>query len=256
MAVSVAECQQMLAAGEKAGRHLMIAYRLQYEPFNREAIKLARGGDLGKLRSLSAVNGQAQGDPNQWRLRKALAGGGSLPDVGIYCVNAARYLSGEEPTLVSGMVTSTPHDPRFKEVEEQVDFILRFPSGFVASCTSSYGFHDAKRYRLIGTSGWLELDPAFPYRGQTLKVARKPAGGGPEVLEQRLLTPKNHFAAEMDHMATCVLQNKKPHTPGEEGLQDQRIIGAIYESARLGRAVQLAAPSPVRTASDAAARRL
>jgi len=239
MAISVDECQRMIAASQKVGRHLMIAYRLQYEPYNMEAIRVARAGELGKLRSLSATNGQSQGDPKQWRLRRALAGGGSLPDVGIYCVNAARYLSGEEPNLISGMVTSTPNDPRFKEVEEQADFVLRFPSGFVATGTSSYGFHDSKRFRLIGTTGWLDLDPAFPYRGQSLRVARKPTHASAEIIEKRELPAKNHFAAEMDHLAMCIRENKKPRTPGEEGLQDQRIIEAIYQSARAGRNVEL-----------------
>jgi predicted dehydrogenase len=239
MATSAKDCEKMIAVSEKTNRRLMVAYRLQYEPYNREAIRLARAGELGKLKEFSSLNGQMQGDPQQWRLKKALAGGGSLPDVGIYCINAARYLSGEEPTDVFGMLTSTPNDPRFKEVEEQADFTLRFPSGLVASCTSSYGFHDSKRFRLVGTTGWAELDPAFPYQGQSLRIGRHLPSPDAEVAEMRRFEPKNQFALEMDHMATCVRENRKPHTPGEEGLQDQRIIEAIYESARAGRIVKM-----------------
>ncbi len=109
----------------------------------------------------------------QWRLKKALAGGGALPDVGIYCLNAARYISGEEPIEVQAMQYSTPNDPRFAEVEEQMNFTLSFPSGFTASCFTSYGCHDSKRYRVMGSLGWAELDPAFPYAGQAMRIARK-----------------------------------------------------------------------------------
>jgi predicted dehydrogenase len=159
--------------------------------------------------------------------------------VGIYCLNAARYLSGEERAEVSALVTSTPHDPRFVEVEEQVDFMLRFPSGFVASCTSSYGYHDSKCYRLMGTEGWLELDPAFPYTGQAMRLGRKHAHPSGEAIETRKLEAKNQFALEMDHFAACIRDDKAPLTGGEEGLQDMRVIAAIYDSARRGLVVKL-----------------
>jgi len=247
MANSVAECQQMIDAGEQAGKKLMIAYRLQYEPHNREAIRLARSGALGALKGFMASNGQAQGDVNQWRLNRKLAGGGALVDVGIYCLNAARYLSGEEPSQVAAFVHSTPRDPRFREVEEQVDFLMRFPSGFQASCTTSYGFHGSKRFRLMGESAWVELDPAFPYEGLQLRIGHKSTSGEGEEIEQRVLAPRNHFAAEMDHLAICIQAGKRPRTPGEEGMQDMRIITAIYRAARSGRPIDL----PVVTKPDA-----
>ncbi len=239
MANSVAECQQMIDACNRAGRKLMVAYRMQYEPYNREVIRLARGGELGRLRALSAVNGQTQGDPTQWCLKLALAGGGPLPDVGIYCINAARYLTGDEPTEVQAMMYRPDGDPRFAEVEEEVSFSLRFPGGFTATCVTSYGFHDAKSYRLLGESGWAELDPAFPYQGQRLRVGRKANGSQVETIEERSLAPKNQFALEMDHMAVCVTADKRPHTPGEEGMQDMKIVAAIYDAARTGTVVKL-----------------
>jgi predicted dehydrogenase len=241
MANTVAECQQMIDACQRAGKKLMIAYRLQYEPYNREAIRLARSGELGTLKAFTASNGQAQGDPNQWRLKKALAGGGALVDVGIYCLNAARYLSGEEPSEVTAFWHSTPKDPRFRQVEEQVDFVMRFPSGLQATSTTSYAFHGSKRFRLMGDKAWVELDPAFPYHGQQLRVGHKSASGEAEQIDTRMLTPKNHFAAEMDHLASCIQSGKRPHTPGEEGMQDLRIMAAIYESAQNGRVVHLPA---------------
>ena len=240
MANSVPECQEMIAACAQAKTKLMIAYRMQYEPYNREVIRLARSGALGKLKSFVASNGQAQGDPQQWRLKKALAGGGALPDVGIYCLNAARYISGEEPTEVQAMQYSTPGDPRFAEVEEQVNFNLRFPSGFSASCYTSYGCHDSKMYRVMGSRGWAELDPAFPYSGQALRVAHKREDSEVEAISQPRLEAKNQFALELDHLADCVLTNRTPHTPGEEGLQDMKLIAAIYEAAANGGTVKLA----------------
>jgi predicted dehydrogenase len=239
MANSVAEGERMIAAARRAGKKLMIAYRLQYEPYNREVIRLARAKELGHLKGFLASNGQVQGDPKQWRLNKALAGGGSLPDVGIYCLNAARYITGEEPVRVSASLHSTPKDPRFAQVEEQVDFRLQFPSGLLASCSCSYGYHGSKIYRVLGDEAWAELDPAFPYRGQRLSVSKNDAKYSSEERQERQLEGKNHFALEMDHMAHAVLADKTPHTPGEEGLQDLRVIAAIYRAAAEGKTIDL-----------------
>lgn len=239
MANSVTECQQMIDACKAANKQLMIAYRMQYEPYNRELIRLARGGELGKLKAFSTTNGQHQGEPNQWRLKHALSGGGALPDIGIYCLNAARYLSGEEPIEVQAMQFSTPNDPRFTEVEEQMNFNLRFPSGFMASAITSYTVHETKPFRLLGETAWAELDPAYSYRGQSMRIARKRIGSSIEAIEAPRLEAKNQFALELDHMASCVRENRRPHTPGEEGMQDMRIIAALYESARGGNTVKL-----------------
>jgi predicted dehydrogenase len=240
MANTAEDCRAMIAACSAAHRQLMIAYRMQYEPFNREAIRMARAGELGKLKNFVSSNGQMQKDPTAWRLKRALAGGGPLPDVGIYCLNAARYLSGEEPIEVSALLQAIPDDPRFHEVEAQVDFSLRFPSGLLASCACSYDTHDSKQYRLLGDDAWLELDPAFPYRGQRMRIARRAGNDDTQIIERDIVA-QNQFALELDHMATCVRENRRPHTPGEEGLQDVQIIAAIYESARRGQAVKLPA---------------
>ncbi|MBV9225020.1 MAG: Gfo/Idh/MocA family oxidoreductase [Acidobacteriaceae bacterium] len=246
MATTVGECEEMIAACRGANRKLMIAYRMQYEPYNREIIHMARAAELGALKSFLSENCQAQGDPTQWRLKKAMAGGGSLPDIGLYCLNASRYITGEEPIGVISHSYSTPGDPRFREVEEAVAFTLQFPSGVVASCFTSYGAHKSSRYRVDFAEGWIELDPAYPYQGQRMRVAKKASAQAEEIAE-RQLEHKNQFALEMDHMAQCVHQNKQPHTPGEEGLQDQRLMAAIYNSAREGKTVKL----PPVTAKDA-----
>jgi predicted dehydrogenase len=233
MANTPAECQQMVDAGRKADRKLMVAYRCRYEPFNREAIRIAQSGDLGPTQMILADAGFKAGDPSQWRLNKQLAGGGSMMDIGIYALNATRYLTGQEPTEVNAMIYSTPGDPRFKEVEEHVNFQLRFPSGILANCSSSYGYFHQSHFRVMGTEARLCLDPATWYSGLRMWIERD------NTIEQKDLPEVDHFATEMDHMSDCVMQNKQPLTPGEEGLRDLTIIAGIYEAARSGKTVKL-----------------
>lgn len=232
MANTPPDCQAMIDAGRKAGKKLMVAYRCRYEPYNVEAVRIARSGELGPTQVILADAGWNATNPDQWRLKKDLAGGGSLMDIGIYALNASRYLSGEEPTEVNAMIYSTPGDPRFKEVEETVNFQLRFPSGVIANCTSSYGYFPTSHYRVIGTKGWLEMDPATWYSGLRLRVGRK------YEIEEKELLVKDHFTLEMDHMSGCVMENKEPLTPGEEGLRDIKLMMAIYEAAATGKTVK------------------
>ena len=233
MANNSDECKQMIAAGKKANRKLMVAYRCHYEPFNQEAIRVARSQELGPTQMILADTGFKMGDPKQWRLNKKLAGGGSMFDIGIYALNASRYLTGEEPVEVNGITYTTPGDERFKEVDENTIFQLRFPSGILANCSSSYGYFHQSHYRVMGTEGRLEMDPATWYNGNRLWIERG------NKIEQIDLTEVDHFAAEMDHMSDCVMQNKETLTPGEEGLRDLTIIEAVYESSRTGKAVKL-----------------
>lgn len=250
MANTPEECEAMIKACQEANRKLMIAYRAQYEPYNLEAIAIARQRkELGKLKLIVADHGRNL-DPNdpadQWRMKKDLAGGGSLPDIGIYSLNATRYLTGEEPIEISAMMYSTPGDPRFREVEENVNFMLRFPSGVLANCTSSYGISEVKRYQVFGADGVLELDPATDYYEHRLFVEKEKE----KVREERNIEGKNQFALEIDHLSQCVLQNKQPKTPGEEGLQDVKLIKTIYEAARTGQTIKLPPMTPPRRESS------
>ncbi|WP_202800020.1 Gfo/Idh/MocA family protein [Schlesneria paludicola] len=231
MATSVAECEQMIAAAKTARRQLMIAYRLRYEPFNVEAIKRCREGQLGKLKTMRATNGQNTQAPNI-RLSQTL-GGGPLQDVGIYCLNAFRYLTGEEPIEVSATAHQPKDDPRFREVPETVAFALKFPSGTIAQGDCSFGTSEARRYDVHGTHGSLHLDSAFAYLGQRLILRDS------KMASELNLSPVNHFAAEMDHFSECVLSGKESRTPGAEGLADLRVITAIQEAIRTGRTVAL-----------------
>lgn len=235
MATSVEDCQKMIDAAKAANKKLMIGYRLQHEPFNMKAIELLRGGEMGTIKNIDAGAAFVIGDPTQWRLKKEMAGGGSMMDIGIYALNATRYLSGEEPEEVTAMTYSTPNDPRFKEVEETMLFTLRFKSGLLANCTSSYGF-GVNRYRVTCTKGMVESEPFLSYSGLRL-FARLP---GKREREEIILDPRDHFGSEMDFFAKCLREQKDPRTPGEEGLRDMRVITALYESAQSGKAVKLA----------------
>jgi predicted dehydrogenase len=233
MATTPAECQAMIDAARKAGKKLMVAYRCRYEPFNKEMIRMAREQELGPVKVIVADHGFNIGDPTQWRLKRAMAGGGSLMDIGIYSLQAARYISGEEPTEIDAMTYTTPGDVRFKEVEETINFQLRFPSGVLANCTSSYGYSGQNKYRVIATKGWFELEPATSYTGLRMKIRRNNA------TEDRDLPARDHFALEMDHMSECVMENKDPLTAGEEGLRDLKLMMGIYEAARTGKTVKV-----------------
>lgn len=237
MANTSAEAQEMIEACKRAQVKLMVAYRCQYEPFNREVVRLARSGEFGRVKMVEAFNGQTTALPEQWRLRKALAGGGALPDIGIYCLNGVRALLGEEPVSVQAQIVSPENDPRFKEVEESVAFTLRFPSGVIAQCGTSYGVHESRSLRVHTTTGSLDLQNAFAYRGQRLSVSHRE--GSHVQRDEPILSHKNQFALELDHMAECILQDRQPRTPGEEGLQDMILMEAIYEAARTGAPVKV-----------------
>ena len=233
MANTPQDCQAMIDAARKANRKLMVAYRCRYEPFNQAMIKMAREQELGPIKVIVADHGFNIGDPNQWRLKKDMAGGGCLMDIGIYSLQATRYITNEEPAEVNAMSYTTEGDVRFKEVEETINFQLRFPSGVLANCTSSYGYSGQNRYRVVTTKGWFELEPATSYTGLRMHVRRG------NTTEEKILPQIDHFTAEMDHMSDCAMSDKAPQTPGEEGLRDLKIMMAIYEAARSGNTVKL-----------------
>jgi predicted dehydrogenase len=225
MANSVEECEQMIAACRKAQRKLMIAYRCRLEPTNLRAVQLIKQGDVGTLETIHAAMGFNM-RAGEWRLNKKLAGGGPMVDVGIYCLQACRYLTGEEPVDVSAMCSTVDHDGRFNEVEESVVWTMRFPSGVITTCQTSYGASLGNRFRATGSKGWIDVDPAFVYEGLHLRA--QGIGGA---IDQATDDPSPHqFAREADHFAGCILENHEPVTPGEEGLRDMRLIAEIYRS--------------------------
>jgi len=230
MEVSPEKCQQMIAACKTAGKKLAIGYRLHFEPNNLECVRLAREKVFGDLRYLEAGFGFAIGDPTQWRLKKELSGGGPMMDVGIYALQALRYISGEEPVSVSA-IANTLDTVKFRDIEESLVWQMKFPSGILASGNTTYRFNGINRYSANAERGWFGLDSAYGYGG----IHGRRSDG-----EAIQLPGMDQFAAEMDDFAQCILENRPTRVPGEEGLRDMKIITAIYESARTGKVVSLA----------------
>jgi predicted dehydrogenase len=230
MATSVEECDAMIAGCEAAGVKLAVAYRLQFEAHHLEVMRLAREQTFGEIRIIEAGFGFRLGNPNQWRLDRELAGGGCLIDAGIYALQACRYISGEEPVEVMAQQISRDA-ARFSEVEESITWQMRFPSGLLANCASSYNARGMDRVKVYGENGWFGLEPAYRYGG----LAGMRLDGEPLQFEH-----VNHFAAEMDDFARCILEDRESKVKGEEGLKDLRVIEAIYASAETGQAVAVA----------------
>jgi predicted dehydrogenase len=231
MAVSVKESDEMIAACQAANRKLAIGYRLHFEPYNLEMVRLAREKTFGAVKLIEASAGFRIGDPNQWRLDKALSGGGSLMDIGIYALQAARYISQAEPVSVSA--TQIVTDPaKFKDVDESILFTLKFPGGVLANCTSSYST-GLNRFWAGAEQGWFELSPGLNYHGIR---GRTSAPGGPKDMQ---FPDIDQFAAEMDDFADCILKGRTSTVAGEEGRRDVRIMTAIYEAAATGKTISL-----------------
>jgi len=238
MANSVEECEEMIQACKEANRKLMIAYRIQYESYNKLIKQWTREKKYGKVKVIEAYNGQNLPSPNVWRAQKKLGGGGALPDIGIYCLNTIRYILGEEPTSVLANSFSTPGDARFKEIEESMLFQMTFPSGVLAMCGTCYGAQTAKSYKIYADEGYYGLDPAFSYSGLQMHVSEQ-ADKKIELHKMPTMIEEDQFALEIDHFSECIACDKQPYTPGEEGLQDMKIIKSIYQSAYEGRVIKL-----------------
>jgi predicted dehydrogenase len=233
MAISVAECEQMVSACKAANVRLMIAYRLHYEPITLKTIKMIRDGAIGKVEAIDSSNGFNIA-PNEWRSTRALGGGGPLMDVGVYSLNATRYLTGEEPVAFTAVASTIDNDGRFQGVEENLAWTMKFPSGAVASCTTTYGASMPGYYKVFGSKGWLEVDE-FGYQGLHLTANyRSDRNTPPTKVDEKNPEPDpKQFARQVDHFSRCILESRTPDTPGEEGLKDIQHIASIYKAAGL-----------------------
>lgn len=231
MGINATEGQAMVDACKAAGVHLLVGYRLHFEPKTVTVIKMRQDGEFGKLNFFQGQTGFDIGDPTQWRLDKALAGGGSLMDIGIYSINGARYMLGEEPIWVTAQETKTEPEKFEEGVDETIQFQMGFPSGAVASCLSTYNMSYLDRFFLSGDNGFVEMQPSTgygPIEGRTNKGK----------LNQPHIT---HQTLQMDGMARLIYDDVQPVVPvdGEEGLKDLKIIDAIYKAVETGGKVML-----------------
>lgn len=231
MAINAKEGKEMVEACKKANVKLLIGYRMHFEPKTLEVIRMRNAGEFGKVLFFQGLSGFRIGDPTQWRLKKELAGGGAMMDIGIYSINGARYMVGEEPIWVTAQETKTDKE-KFKEgVDETILFQLGFPGGAVASCLSTYTMNSLDKFFLNGEKGFAEMQPSTgygPIKGRTNKGELD-------------FPHKTHQTVQMDEMAGIILEGKQAVVPvdGEEGLKDMKIIDAIYEAVKTGKKVNL-----------------
>ncbi|MBC8033139.1 MAG: Gfo/Idh/MocA family oxidoreductase [Chitinophagaceae bacterium] len=231
MAVNAKEGQEMIDACRNAKVKLLVGYRMHFEPKTLEVIRMRKAGELGKIMFFQGLSGFKLTDTSQWRLNKQLAGGGALMDIGIYAINGARYMIGEEPVWVTAEETKTDIATFREGVDETIQFQLGFPGGAVASCLSTYNMNHLDRFFLNGDKGFAELLPSTgygPIKGRTHKG---------ELTQPHIA----HQTIQMDEMAGIILADKVPIVPvdGEEGLRDLKIIDAIYASAKAGTRIKL-----------------
>lgn len=231
MAVTESDCEAMIAAAKENRTRLMIAYRLHFEEANMKAVEIARSGKLGNLRAFNSLF-TMQVKEGDIRLQKDL-GGGTLYDIGIYCINAARYIFQAEPVEVFAW-SANNGEKRFEEVDEMTSAILRFPDERLASFTSSFGASDVSAYQIVGSEGDLRVDPAYEFAGD-LKHRLTIKGK----TRERTFSKRDQFAPELLYFSDCVIKGQEPEPSGREGLADVRIIRALYHSAASGKPVKL-----------------
>lgn len=231
MGINAAEGQAMVDACKAAKVKLLVGYRMHFEPKTVAVIQMRKDGEFGQPKFFQGQSGFTIGDPTQWRLDKKLAGGGAMMDIGIYSINGARYMLGENPVWITAQETKT--DPvKFKEgVDETIQFQMGFPSGAVANCLSTYNMNNLDRFYMTGDKGWVEMQPSTgygPIEGRTHK--------GP--LNQPHVT---HQTLQMDGMAALIFDGKQPIVPvdGEEGVKDMKIIDAIFKAVKTGGKVEV-----------------
>jgi predicted dehydrogenase len=236
MATTVEDCRQMIQACQGNRVRLMIAYRKYFEPASVELKKLVSSGKLGRLKiihSAFTIYLPPSGKVPRWHLDRRLAGGGSLVDVGVYCVNTVRWLTGKEPVEASAYQWSV--DPaRFGEVEENIAFRLNFPGGLVLQAAASFGAAQASFLHLHGEKGWAALDPAYAYDEERRLFGK--IGGRWFEKKFKVL---DEVALELDYFAQCIRHLRQPEPSGVEGLRDVAVMQAIYRSAREGRPVAI-----------------
>jgi glucose-fructose oxidoreductase len=231
LAVTDAECARMIDACEEAGVQLMTAYRLHFDPITLEVLQRVRRGEIGQIRYFES-SFSMQAKPGGIRTKHA-TGGGTLYDIGIYCINAARVLFGSEPEQVfaysiAGARSGMP------EVDDTSSAVMRFSGDRLAGFTTSFDAADVSSYRIVGTKGSIHVEPAYEY-AEPLAYKLET---GTRTLKKRG-KKIDQFAAELLYFSDCVKKRRKPEPSGEEGAWDVRIIDALYESARRGAPISL-----------------
>jgi glucose-fructose oxidoreductase len=231
MAVTTEECRRMIAACRRHRVRLMIAYRLHFEEINLRVVDLVRSGRIGEPKFFNSSFSMTvrQGDI---RTRKRM-GGGSLYDIGVYCINAARYLFRAEPREVMALSVNSG-TAKLAEIDESTGALLRFDGERVAAFVTGFNATDVASYRIVGSKGQIHVDPAYEY-AEGLEYELTIAGKS----TRKRIGKRDQFAPQLLYFSDCIQKGRDPEPSGEEGMQDVRIVEALYKSARTGKAVRL-----------------
>ncbi|MBP6022537.1 Gfo/Idh/MocA family protein [Ferruginibacter sp.] len=228
MALTVEDCDAMIAACKKAGKFLSIGYRLHFDPYHLDMIRMGTQKEYGEIKKIVTEFLQPS-IKGEWRLDKKYSGGGPLMDLGIYCMQAVMYITGMEPVAVTAQTFPVSDKEKFTDIEETLDWQMEMPNGMIAACRTSYS-GSANTIRAEAEKGWFELDPAFYYAGLRGSTADGKVISYPPLSQQ---------AKQMDGIALSVKNNKNSIVPGEMGRKDVKIITAIYEAMRTGKRVSI-----------------
>jgi predicted dehydrogenase len=228
MALTLAECDAMIAACKEAGKFLSIGYRLHFDPHHADMIRMGMQKEYGKIKKIVSQFLQPS-TKGEWRLNKQIAGGGPLMDLGIYSLQAVMYITGMEPVAVTAQTYPVSDKEKFIDIEETLDWQMEMPDGIIAECRTSYS-GSANTIRVEAESGWFELDPAFYYSG----LKGRTASG--KIIEY---APLSQQAEQLDGIALAIKEGKPSIVPGEMGRKDLKIIEAIYEAMKKGKRITI-----------------
>jgi predicted dehydrogenase len=226
MALTVEDCDKMIAACKSAGRMLSVGYRLHFEPYNREMMRLGQQKVFGNVKYLKGGFGFPANHSNQWRLTKDKAGGGPLVDVGIYVIQAFCYVTGTEPISVIAKEGPKTDPEKFRTVEQSLTWQFEMPGGIIADGETSYA-QNMNFLRAEAENGWFELPSAYNYTGQRGRTSQG----------EMKFPLINQQAAQMDDFSLGIKDRRPSPVPGEMGRRDVKILQAVYKAMETGKRV-------------------
>jgi predicted dehydrogenase len=235
IATELSDARAMIEAARQSGVYLMTSYRLHNEPATLDALDVIRRGEIGDPTFISAIfsfqigPGNHRLDSRQW--------GGPLPDIGIYCVNAARHIFESEPVEVVALTSRPQDDTRFREVDSSASVTIRFPRDKFVQFYCSFGASSVDEYRVVGSDGNIRMEHGFRMHTKSRMIVQSSLGE--QIREYERV---DHFGGQIAYLSECVMNGVRPETDGEEGLADLVVLKAVEEAARMRIAVPISLP--------------